>query len=77
MVIPGARIVNIVVTKLTPPKIVPRPPIASPTNHRSPPIPGEYCAFARGAYAVQPKEAAPPGVKNPIKAIVPPNKYNQ
>ena len=49
IVIPGARIVKIVVTKLTPPKIVPRPPIASPTSQRSPPIPGEYCAFERGA----------------------------
>ncbi|CAB4855884.1 unannotated protein [freshwater metagenome] len=49
MVIPGARIVNIVVIKLTPPKIVPRPPIASPTNQRSAPMPGEYSAFESGA----------------------------
>ena len=41
MVIPGARIVKIVVMKLTPPKIVPTPLIARPINQRSPPIPGE------------------------------------
>ena len=49
IVIPGARIVNIVVIKLTPPRIVPKPPIASPTNHKSAPIPGEYSALESGA----------------------------
>ena len=77
IVIPGARIVKIVVMKLTPPRIVPTPLIARPTNHKSPPIPGEYCALESGAYAVQPNEAAPPGVKNPTKVMVPPNRYNQ
>ena len=28
-------------------------------------------------YAVQPKSAAPPGVRNPATAIVPPNRYSQ
>ena len=30
-----------------------------------------------GAYAVQPNEAAPPGLKNPAKATIPPKRYNQ
>ena len=41
IVIPGARMVKIVVTKLTPPRIVPTPLIAKPTSQRSAPIPGE------------------------------------
>ena len=41
IVIPGARIVKIVVMKLTPPRIVPRPETAKPITQRSPPIPGE------------------------------------
>ena len=73
IVIPGARIVKIVVMKFTPPRIVPTPLIARPISQRSAPIPGEYCELDKGAYAVQPKEAAPPGVKKPINAIVPPN----
>ncbi|CAB4762296.1 unannotated protein [freshwater metagenome] len=77
IVIPGARIVKIVVMKFTPPRIVPIPPIARPITQRSPPMPGEYCEFASGAYAVQPNEAAPPGVKKPAKAISPPNRKSQ
>mgnify|MGYP003350434368 CR=1 FL=1 len=49
MVIPGARIVKMVVMKFTPVRIVPSPPTASPTIQRSAPIPGEYCEFDRGA----------------------------
>ena len=49
MVIPGARIVNIVVIKFTPPKIVPSPPIARPISHRSEPMPGEYSTLESGA----------------------------
>ena len=41
IVIPGARIVKIVVTKLTPPRIVPSPLTARPIIQRSAPIPGE------------------------------------
>ena len=63
--------------KLTPPRIVPIPLIANPTIHKSPPMPGEYCAFESGAYAVQPNDAAPPGVKNPAKAIIPPKRKSQ
>ena len=54
--------------KLTPPRIVPRPETAKPITHKSPPIPGEYVELARGAYAVQPNDAAPPGDKNPETA---------
>jgi len=49
IVMPGARIVNMVVMKFTPPRIVPRPPIARPITHKSPPIPGEYWEFDNGA----------------------------
>jgi len=74
---PGARIVTIVVMKFTPPRIVPRPESASPTIHKSAPTPGEYCELESGAYAVQPNDAAPPGVRNPANAIVPPKRNNQ
>jgi len=71
---PGARIVKIVVTKFTPPKMVPSPLTANPIIQRSAPIPGEYMWFESGAYAVQPKDAAPPGVKNQAVATVAPNR---
>ncbi len=71
---PGARIVKIVVMKLTPPRIVPRPDIHRPMTHRSPPMPGELTASLSGAYANQPKLAAPPGTKNPDTTIVEPNR---
>ena len=41
IVMPGARMQMIVVMKLTPPRIVPRPPTARPMIHRSAPTPGE------------------------------------
>ena len=41
IVIPGARIQKMVVTKFTEPRMVPSPPIAKPSNHRSPPTSGE------------------------------------
>ncbi len=41
MVMPGARMQMIVVTKLTPPRMVPKPDRTSPMIHMSPPIPGE------------------------------------
>ena len=63
MVIPGARMQMIVVRKLTDPGIVPRPPSVKPSNQRSPPTPGVYTAPDSGAYANQPKSAAPSGVK--------------
>ncbi len=49
IVMPGARMVMIVVTKLTAPRMVPRPAIHRPMIHRSPPIPGERTALDSGA----------------------------
>ena len=49
IVIPGARIVMMVVMKLTPPRIVPKPLRARPKTHKSPPIPGEKVVFDSGA----------------------------
>ncbi len=48
IVMPGARMHRIVVTKLTPPRIVPRPARIRPMIHMSPPMPGEYCALVSG-----------------------------
>jgi hypothetical protein len=48
MVIPGARMHRIVVTKLTEPKIVPRPAMYRPMIHRSPPTPGELTELLSG-----------------------------
>ena len=48
MVMPGARMQMIVVTKLTPDKIVPSPDRVRPMIHRSLPIPGEYTALVSG-----------------------------
>ena len=42
MVMPGARMQKIVVTKLTAPRMVPRPASTRPMIHRSPPMPGEF-----------------------------------
>src|SRR4051794_4068850 len=77
MVIPGARIVMIVVMKLTPPRIVPKPLSPRPSTHRLPPTPGENVAPDSGVYANQPKEAAPCGVRKPPTAISEPNVYSQ
>ena len=41
IVIPGQRMQKIVVMKLTAPRMVPRPPIARPSSHRSAPTSGE------------------------------------
>ena len=41
IVMPGARSVRIVVTKLTAPRMVPSPDSARPKIHRSAPMPGE------------------------------------
>ena len=48
IVMPGARMHRIVVTKLTPPRIVPRPAKVRPMIHMSPPTPGEYVALVSG-----------------------------
>ncbi|CAB4640566.1 unannotated protein [freshwater metagenome] len=49
IVIPGARMVKIVVMKLTPPRMVPKPLSARPKTQRSPPIPGENVVLDSGA----------------------------
>ena len=41
IVMPGARMQKIVVTKLTPPRMVPKPESTSPMIHMSAPMPGE------------------------------------
>jgi hypothetical protein len=48
IVMPGARMQMIVVTKLTPPRIVPSPASVSPMIHMSPPMPGEYTELVSG-----------------------------
>ena len=45
---PGARMVMIVVMKLTAPRIVPRPASQRPMIQRSPPMPGEFTSFDSG-----------------------------
>ena len=74
MVMPGARIVKMVVMKLTPPRMVPRPDSASPMIHMSAPAPGEWTTSFSGAYANQPKSAAPPGVRKPATTVRLPNR---
>jgi hypothetical protein len=49
MVMPGARIVMMVVTKLTAPRIVPKPLRARPITQRFPPNPGENVVLDNGA----------------------------
>ncbi|CAB4541046.1 unannotated protein [freshwater metagenome] len=48
MVIPGARMVRMVVIKFTPPRMVPKPLRARPKTQRSPPRPGEKVEVERG-----------------------------
>ena len=48
IVMPGARIVMIVVMKFTAPRIVPKPLMPRPSIQRLPPTPGEKLAFASG-----------------------------
>ena len=73
IVMPGARMQKIVVTKLTPPRIVPNPDSARPMIHMSAPTPGEYVALVSGAYAYQPNAAAPPGARKLASRMMPPN----
>ena len=74
MVMPGARMQMIVVMKLTPDRMVPRPDRVRPMIHMSPPMPGEYTELVSGEYAYQPNDAAPPGVRKLISRISPPNR---
>jgi hypothetical protein len=48
MVMPGARMQMIVVTKLTPLKMVPNPDRVRPMIHMSPPMPGEAIELVSG-----------------------------
>ena len=48
IVMPGARMQTIVVTKLTAPRIVPRPETTRPIAHRSAPTPGEWITLDSG-----------------------------
>jgi len=48
IVMPGARIVMIVVMKFTEPRMVPKPESPSPTIQRLPPSPGENVVLASG-----------------------------
>ena len=48
MVMPGARMQTMVVTKLTPLRIVPSPDSTSPMIHMSPPTPGELTELVSG-----------------------------
>ena len=48
MVMPGARMQMMVVTKLTPLRIVPSPDSTRPMIHMSPPMPGEFTALVSG-----------------------------
>src|SRR3954451_696644 len=77
IVMPGARMQKIVVTKLTPVRIVPRPDSTSPKTHMSAPTPGENVDVVSGVYAYQPKDAAPPGVRKLNMTISPPNRNIQ
>src|SRR5262249_57528360 len=74
MVMPGARMQMIVVMKLTALRMVPKPESTSPMIHISEPMPGERIASLRGAYANQPNDAAPSGVKKPATTMRPPNR---
>jgi hypothetical protein len=49
IVMPGARIVMMVVMKFTAPRIVPKPAMASPNTQRLPPTPGVNVVFDSGA----------------------------
>ena len=65
---------KIVVTMLT---AVSTPAVlvtTTPTIQRSAPTPGEYTAPESGAYANQPKLAAPPAVRKPEIIVMPPNR---
>ena len=77
IVIPGARRQITVVIMLTAPRMVPRPPTVRPKTHRSAPTPGLCTAPDNGVYAVQPKSAAPPGVRNPPRTMRPPKVKSQ
>lgn len=53
-----------VVSMLIAEAIVPTPVAPTPTIQKSAPTPGVWIASDNGEYMVQPKSAAPPGVRN-------------
>ncbi len=77
IVMPGARIPTMVVTKLTAPRMVPKPDSASPMIHRSAPVCVVCSCRFSGAYAVQPKSAAPSLVNSEPTTIRPPKRNSQ
>src|SRR3954465_11252686 len=77
IVMPGARRQTMVVMKLTPPRMVPRPLTASPVIHMFGPAPGVFTTSDSGLLGVQPKSAAPPGVRRPAVAIELPKRNSQ
>ncbi len=52
--------------------IVPTPVMPTPMIHMSAPMPGVWTRSASGMYMVQPKSAAPPGVRKPDSMTMPP-----
>src|ERR1700685_1787298 len=77
IVIPGARKMNAVVTKLSAVMIDATETIARPTIQKSWPSPVEIEISERGTYEVQPAAAAPSFVAAPAKTIRPPNRNIQ
>ena len=77
IVMPGARSMKIVVTRLTAPSTVAVLVTVTPTIHRSGPAPGAYVAPESGAYENHPKFAAPLAVRKPEIITSPPNRYIQ
>ena len=73
-VMPGARILKIVVMKFTAPRIDAVPTSARPMIHRSVPTPS--ARLASGVYEVQPSAAAPPN-RYPLKMRMPPSGRSQ
>src|SRR5262249_53932719 len=72
MVIPGARMLKMVVMKFTAPRIDEVPTSSSPMIHRSAPTPppAPQACSDRGVYSVQPAQAVPP-VKYPEYSTIP------
>ncbi len=77
IVIPGARKMNVVVTKLSAVMIDATETSAKPTIQKSWPSPVEMLISESGAYAVQPVEAAPSLVAAPAKTVRPPKRNSQ
>ena len=77
MVMPGARMQMIVVMKLTAPRMVPKPASAEAEDPQVRAEVGRVRQAGQRRVGVQPKLAAPCGVRKPTEAIRPPNRYSQ